>query len=364
VSVVHAAARHSLKDLENPRSSAAKKLGTDNLKPETRNLKLLLVHPHRFPLWNAPTWMADRLRAGFPGVEVVQLLDYDRINEEFADAEIFVGTSLRLEQFQRAKKLRWIHSPSTGVNQFMLPEVIASDVVITNGRTIHGMVVAEHSMAFMLALAKRLPSAFRYQAQRKWGQGDMSQESPMPRELADATLLLLGAGSIGREVVPRARAFGMKIIVVREDVHKGAEGADEVYAMSELDRLLPRADFVLITLPTLPSTLSLFNRERLSKMKSDAYLVNVSRGALIDEQALLECLQKKQIAGAALDVFSTEPLPPESPFWSLENLLITPHTAALTAKLWERHYALIADNLRLYLAKQPLRNVVDKAKGY
>src|SRR5260370_1617686 len=156
----------------------------------------------------------------------------------------------------------------------------------------------------------------------------------------------------------------MKIILIREDVHNGGDGGDEVYAIGELDRLLPHADFVLITLPTLPSTSGLFNRERLSKMKSDAYLVNVSRGALIDEEALLECLQKKQIAGAALDVFSTEPLPPESPFWLLENLLITPHTAALTSKLWERHYALIADNLRLYLAKQPLRTVVDKEKGY
>src|SRR5216684_6443070 len=97
------------------------------------NMKLLLVHPHRFPLWNAPTWIADRLRSEFPGLEVVQLFDYDRINEEFADAEIFVGGSLRPKQFQRAQKLRWIHSPSTGVNQFMLPEVIASDVVITNG---------------------------------------------------------------------------------------------------------------------------------------------------------------------------------------------------------------------------------------
>jgi phosphoglycerate dehydrogenase-like enzyme len=334
------------------------------LKPETRNLKLLLVHPHRFPLWNAPTWVGDRLRADFPGVEVVQLLDYDRVTEEIADAEVLVAASLRPEQFQQAEKLRWIHSPSTGVQQFMLPEVIASSVVITNGRTIHGMVVAEHAMALILALAKRLPSALRYQQQRTWGQGAMGEESPMPRELADATLLLLGAGSIGREVIPRAKAFGMKIIVVRENVQKGAEGADEVHSTSELDGLLPQADFVLVTLPTTSSTQAILNRERLSKMKSEAYLVNVSRGALIDEPALLECLQKKQIGGAALDVFSAEPLPAESPFWSLENLLITPHTAALARNLWQRHHALIADNLRRYLAGEPLRNVVDKQKGY
>jgi phosphoglycerate dehydrogenase-like enzyme len=349
--------------LKDPRKSASIRGGKYS-KLETRNLKLLLVHPHRFPLWNTPTWVGDRLGADFPSVEVVQLLDYDRVLEEILSVEIFIGTSLRAEQFQQAKKLRWIHSPSTGVQQFMLPEIIASDVILTNGRTIHGRGVAEHSLALMLALAKRLPSAFRYQQQRTWGQGAMCEESPMPRDLADATLLLLGAGSIGGEVIPRAKAFGMKIIVIRENVQKGAEGADEVHSMDDLDRLLPLADFVLLALPTTSSTQTIFNRERLSKMKSDAYLLNVSRGALIDESALLECLQKKQIGGAALDVFSTEPLPAESPLWSLPNLLITPHTAALARNLWERHYALIADNLRRYLAGEPLRNVVDKQKGY
>jgi len=327
-------------------------------------VKLLLVHPHRFPLWNSPTWVGDRLGAEFPNVEVVQLLNYDRMPEEMAGAEIFIGASLRPEQFQQARKLRWIHSPSTGVQQFMFPEIIASDVILTNGRTIHGRGVAEHSLALMLALAKRLPSAFRYQQQRIWGQGAMCEESPMPRELADATLLLLGAGSIGREVIPRAKAFGMKIIVIRENVGRGAEGADQVHSMDDLDRLLPLADFVLITLPTTPNTKTIFNRERLSRMKPEAYLLNVSRGALIDETALFECLQKKQIGGAALDVLTTEPLPAESPLWSLENLLITPHTAALARNLWERHYALIADNLRRYLAGEPLRNMVDKQKGY
>jgi len=327
-------------------------------------LKLLLVHPHDFLLWNAPAWVGERLHAEFPNVNVVQLPSYDGLDKEIPDAEIFVGASLRSEQFQQAKKLHWIHSPSTGVHQLLIPEIVASNVVITNGRTVHGVVVAEHSMALILALAKRLPSAFRYQQQRKWGQGEMCEEHPMPREVAGATLLLLGAGSIGREVIPRAKAFGMEVVVLRENVHSGAEGADAVYSISQLDRLLPQADFVLISLPTLPSTRGMFNRERLARMKSDAYLVNVSRGALVDEPALIECLQKKQIGGAALDVFATEPLPPESPLWLLENLIITPHTAALAQTLWERHYALIAENLRHYLAGEPLNNVVDKAKGY
>jgi phosphoglycerate dehydrogenase-like enzyme len=277
---------------------------------------------------------------------------------------VYVAASLRPEQFQQAKKLRWLHSPSTAVHHLLLPEVVKSDVILTNGRTVHGMIVAEQAMALMLALARRLPTAMRYQQQRTWGQGAMSEESPMARELAGATLVLVGAGSIGREVIPRARAFGMKIIVIREHVERGAEGADEVHALADLDRLLPGADFVLLTAPVLASTRGLFDRERLAKMKPDAYLVNVGRGALIDEAALVECLQKKQISGAALDVFVTEPLPPESPLWSLENVIITPHTAALAKNLWDRHYELIAGNLRHFLAGEPLQNVVDKQKGY
>ena len=152
----------------------------------------------------------------------------------------------------------------------------------------------------------------------------------MPREVAGATLLLLGAGSIGREVIPRAKAFDMKIAVLRENVQHGAEGADAVYPISELDRLLPQADFVLISLPTLASTRGMFNRERLARMKSDAYLINVSRGALIDEAALIDRLRTGRLRGAALDVFDEEPLPAGHPLAALDNVILTPHSVGRT----------------------------------
>lgn len=326
--------------------------------------KLLLVHPHRYRLWNAPSWVGERLRAEFPAIEVVQLPGYDGMDKEIGDTEIFAGASLRPEQFRRAGRLRWIHSPSTAVHHLLLPEIVASDVVVTNGRTIHGLVVAEHTMALVLALARQIPMAVRYQEQRVWAQGIMSEGAALPRELDGATLLVIGAGSIGRNLIPRAKAFGMKVIVVRESVDKGAEGGDEVHRPAELDCLLPRADFVVIAAPTTPGTVALFNRDRFAKMKPDAYLLNVSRGALVDEAALIEALQGRRIAGAALDVAATEPLPPESPLWTQPNLLISPHLGGVAGKLWERHYALIADNLGRYIAGQPLRNVVDKTKGY
>ena len=156
----------------------------------------------------------------------------------------------------------------------------------------------------------------------------------------------------------------MRVVAVREHPERGAGGAQEVFGPGHLDRVLAEADFVIIAAPLTASTRGLFDAARLARMKSDAYLINVSRGPIVDEAALAEALRSKSIAGAALDVFSTEPLPQDSPLWELDNLLITPHTAAVTEKLWERHYALIRENLRRYLAGEPLRSIVDKSKGY
>src|SRR5207248_1972883 len=142
------------------------------------------------------------------------------------------------------------------------------------------------------------------------------------------------------------------------------EFVEQVFPHHQLDVLLAQSDFVVLAAPLTPETRGLMNAERLPKMKADAYLINVGRGPLIDEVALVEALSEHKIAGAALDVFEKEPLPAESPLWDLENLLITPHTAGLTEKLWERHYQLISENLRRYLAKQPLLAVVDKRRGY
>jgi phosphoglycerate dehydrogenase-like enzyme len=246
----------------------------------------------------------------------------------------------------------------------MFPELVAGDVLVTNARDVHGPVVAEHALALLLALAKRLPSALRYQQARTWGQEAMWQERPRPRELTDSTLVLVGMGSIGRELAARAAALGMRVLAVREHPQRESGAASQVFGPEELDRALAQADFVVIAAPLTPSTRGLFDAARLARMKPDAYLVNVSRGPIVDEAALAQALRKRTIAGAALDVFEAEPLPQDSPLWDLDNLLITPHTAAVTEKLWERHYALIRENLRRFLAAEPLLGLVDKRKGY
>lgn len=327
-------------------------------------MKILLAIHHRFELWNAPDWLGPRLQKEFPQHSFAQLEAFQRINEEIADAEVMVGWQLRPEQFSAAHKLRWIHATTAAVHQLMFPELVASRVRVTNSTGIHGPVVAEHAMAMVFALAKGLPAAAKYQQQRRWGQQQLWSGSMRPREIAGATLGVIGLGAIGRESVRLAKALGMRVIAMREHPQRGGEGADRVLNPAEMQVLLAGSDYVLLAAPLTPRTQTLFNDALFSQMRSDSCFINVSRGALVDEAALERALRNRQIRAAALDVFQTEPLPPESPLWELDNLLITPHSAALTDQLWERHFARICENLRRYEANQPLLGEVDKQKGY
>jgi D-2-hydroxyacid dehydrogenase (NADP+) len=328
-------------------------------------VKVLIVLHHRFELWNAPPWLPERLRQDFPPLQITHLDHYEGMEEHLRDAEIAIAWSIRPEQLKHATRLRWIHSPAAAVHQLMFPELVNSEIVLTNAREVHGPVVAEHVIAQIFALAKMLPQSVRFQQQHIWGQELMWRGHPRPREIAGAVLGLVGLGSIGREVARRATSLGMRVMAVREHPEKGSpHNIAAVFAPAQIDELLRQSDYVVLAAPLTPETRNLINADSLARMKPNACLINVSRGPLIDDAALITALREQKIGGVALDVFSEEPLPPDSPFWDLENTLVTPHTAAITEKLWERHYALIHENLRRYLAHEPLLAVVNKAKGY
>lgn len=327
-------------------------------------MKLLICVYHPFDQWNAPDWFAERLQSEFPELNIVHLPDYKRLDSEISDAEIVIAWSVRPEQIEAARKLRWIHSPAAAVHQLMFSELINSDIVLTNAREVHGPVVAEHVIALIFALAKKIPGSVQLQQKHIWGQQLLWDELPRVREVAGATLGMVGLGSIGRPVVRSAKALGMRVVAVREHPDKGNEGADVVLGPAQIDELFLQSDYVVLAAPVTSSTKAIANAERLALMKAGACLINVGRGPLVDETALAAALRSKEISGAALDVFPKEPLAADSPLWDLPNLLITPHTAALTEKLWERHYELFSDNLRRYLSGQALLAVVDKSKGY
>src|ERR1039457_5292275 len=175
-------------------------------------MKLLIVVHHHFDLWNVPPWFPETMQSEFPQIEVTHSMNYDSIAEYLPNAEILFAFSLRLEQFRYAQNLRWIHAPTAAVHQLLFRELVKSDVVLTNAHEVHGPVVAEHVIALIFALAKKISQAARMQQKRIWGQDAMWNEGPRPREVAGATLGLIGLGSIGRPVARMASALGMRVI--------------------------------------------------------------------------------------------------------------------------------------------------------
>lgn len=327
-------------------------------------MKILIVLHHRFELWKAPRWFSERLRAEFPHIEVVHLENYSGAEQHLPDTDIALTWSLRPEQLNAAPRLKWIHSPAAAVHQLMIPEIVNSPIIVTNASRVNGPPVAEHVIALLLAMAKRLPEAVRLQEKHIWGQQNLWDERPRPREVTGATLGLVGVGSIGTEVGKRAHALGMKIIAIREHPERKTEFPAHVLGPERMEEVLPECDYVVLCAPLTPKTRELFNAERLALMKPEACLINVARGPLVDDAALAAALLEKRLGGAALDVFEKEPLGADSPLWDTPGVLITPHSAALTEKNWERQYAFFTENLRRFEAGQELLSVVDKRKGY
>ncbi|HZT74536.1 MAG TPA: D-2-hydroxyacid dehydrogenase [Terriglobales bacterium] len=324
---------------------------------------VISVH-NRFDLWNWPAWAADALRRDFPGVQVHHLTDPGERARVLPEADILVASQLHPDQFALARRLRWIHSPAAAVHQLLFPALVASPVVVTNGREVHGWPVAEHALAMMLALSRSLPAAVRAQARHAWAQQEIWQRPDRPGELRGATVVLVGLGAIGGNLARMLKALGATVLGVRAHPERGAAGADEVHAPDALEALLPRADYLVLASPVTATTERLLDRRRLALLPAHARLINVGRGSLVDEAALAEALQAGRLRGAALDVFAHEPLAPASPLWDLNQVLIVPHLGSATEALWQRQLELFEENLRRFLDGEPLLHLVEKSRGY
>jgi phosphoglycerate dehydrogenase-like enzyme len=326
--------------------------------------KIAILLHDQFEMWRPPVWFIEHLRRDFPGVEVAFSSNKRSDESALHGAEVMIGWSLSPELLRIANRLRWVYSITAAIDSFFFSEFLSSAVILTNAARVHGPVVAEHAVAMMLALARRIPSAVRYQDRRRWAMEAIWKEQPQPRRIAGATVVVIGLGSIGLEIAALATALKMHVIGVRRSPQQGPVGVHELLGYQQLDQALPSADFVVLAAPLTPETRHLIDARRLQLFKADAYLVNVSRGALVDEHALVEALRHHRLGGAALDVFAEEPLPRRSKLWKLPQVLITPHTAFLTSGVWERHYEVFTGNLKRYLAGEPLQDVVDLRRGY
>jgi D-2-hydroxyacid dehydrogenase (NADP+) len=326
--------------------------------------KLLICVWHPFHLWRAQPIMAETIRRRWPEMRVVHLPDYECLPQELPDADIFIGASLRPEQFAHARKLKWIHSTAAGVSQLMYPELRNSGVIVTNPSGIFSAIMAEHTMGMMIVLARNFPACVRYQDRSHWAQEEVSVLPHPLNELNGQLLLIVGYGSIGRELARRARAFDMRVWGLTRSGKGDATHVERILPIAELESGLPHADYIVLAAPDTHETQKLIGAAQIAKMKQGARLINVGRGSLLDEMALLQALESGSLAGAALDVVAVEPLPSDSPLWRAPNLFITPHTSGVSDRLWQKETELLMELLERWFDGGDLFNVVDFTRGY
>ena len=336
----------------------------------------------------------ERIQAVAPGSRIVNLSVEGLADGPVDDGEVLLRGWLVAEAFDRllvrAPHLTWVHSATSGVERALTPAALARDVLVTNARGVFSRPIAEHVLLMILAVSRHLPQLLELQRERTW--------QPLEgRELRELTIGIVGYGSLGRSVASLASAFGARVIAMRRrpdaaDAPAGATGAqgaagtsagapgtpaaddgdvfpfeprlDRIVGPDGLHELLAESDIVVLAAPLTPETEGMIDEVALTAMKRDAWLINVARGRLIDDTALIRALRENRIGGAALDAFRDEPLPQSSPYWELSNVILTPHTAWSSARVLERSVDLFCDNLVRFSRGEPLRNVVDPTAGY
>jgi phosphoglycerate dehydrogenase-like enzyme len=321
----------------------------------------------------------ERIQAVAPGSHIVNLSVEGLADGPVDDVEVLLRGWLVAEAFDRllarAPHLTWVHSATSGVERALTPAALARDVLVTNARGVFSRPIAEHVLLMILAVSRHLPELIELQKERTW--------QPLEgRELRELTIGIVGYGSLGRSVASLASAFGARVIAMRRrpdagearpahdsggddgDVFPFEPRLDRLVGPDGLHALLAESDIVVLAAPLTPETEGMIDEAAVAAMKRDAWLINVARGRLIDDTALIRALRENRIGGAALDTFRDEPLPQGSPYWELANVILTPHTAWSSARVLDRSIDLFCDNLVRFSRGELLRNVVDPTAGY
>lgn len=311
--------------------------------------------------WVLPSQYAETIAAVGDRIKLTVAHTTDELQEALPETEVVFGGPPVGDNLRQAAKLKWVQLASAGANSILNSEFAATKIVLTTASGSSSIQISEHVFAMMLMFARRM---HEYQAAQADGRWDRAATERVD-ELFEKTLGIVGLGSIGQEVARRAKVFGMRVVATKRTLDKAAvPDVDELLPADRLDDLLSQSDYVLLAVPLTPETTGLIGADELARMKPTAFLVNIGRGPVLDEDALAAALHKGRLGGAGLDTFMTEPLPAESPLWRLPNVIITPHTAGATPRYWERTTALFCDNLQRYLEGKPLRNVVSRELGY
>ncbi len=310
-------------------------------------------------------------------MQVVAADDEQTAQREMVDSDAFFG-KITPELLAVSTRLRWVQSPTASLEHYLFPELIEHPCMLSNMRGLFSDVIADHVMGFVLCFARNLNTYIRQQPGAHWapvgGEAERSTFATGPHaaseidkchiHLSDCTMGIVGVGSIGREVCRRAAAFGMNVIGVDPVCRSVTDVALEVWPVDRLPDLLHASDFVVIAAPHTPETYKMFRTEQFGQMKDTAYLINIGRGVIVDLADLTAALKSGDIAGAGLDVFETEPLPADHPLWTMENVIVTPHVAAASVRIAERHLQTLLENIRRFAAGEKPVTLVDKRRWF
>ncbi|TAH63818.1 MAG: D-2-hydroxyacid dehydrogenase, partial [Anaerolineaceae bacterium] len=290
---------------------------------------------------------------------VITVTTHTNVTEEMlSKAEIIFGWP-KHDELRKAVNLKWLHLPSAGADGYTDPSVyVNNDILLTTSSGVYGRAIAEHVFAMILSYNRNLQEYSLLKEEKRWS------TILSTKDFYGSTVGIIGFGDIGKEVAIRAKAFGARVLIVKRTLSNTPEYVDELYITEEIDQVLKQSDYIVLTLPATEKTKDIISRERLSIMKSDAFIVNIGRGELVDQEALIEALREHRIGGAGLDVMTPEPLPADNPLWELPNVIITQHSSGLSVGNDNRRTRLFADNLKRYLNNERLMNIVDFSEGY
>jgi D-2-hydroxyacid dehydrogenase (NADP+) len=323
-------------------------------------MKVVIFNQAWNPFWNVPDSHVNKLNPKFPQIEFAYPKEEPEFRKELQDAEIFFGYRLERAQLNLAGNLKWVHCAAANVSQFMNSDFLSRNILLTNSRAMHATPIAEHVIGAMLVFSRKFMDCWQHQQKGHYAAYDIINGKPPLSELREKTLYIIGLGGIGKETA----RFGMNVIASRKKNIK-AENVDEMLDAENFRDGLGRADYLLLSLPLTAESRGLIGERELALLKPECVLINVARSGVLDTNMLIKFLREGRIRGANLDVFDQEPLPENHELFSVPNLFLTPHIAGVAAQEhWDRMFWLFEENLKRYIAKKPLLNVVDQRAEY
>ena len=321
----------------------------------SKTMDILVMTNHFFPMCEADIEQIKKIN---PGIHMTVINHKEVTLEMLQKAEIIFGWP-PIEQLPKALKLKWLHLPSAGADYYTIREnYYNQEIQVTNSSGVFGLPIAEHVFAMILSYNRNLQEYAYHKLEKKWN-GIRNV-----RDFYGSTIGVIGLGDIGMEVAKRAKAWGARVLAVKRTLEKKPEYVDQLYTTEEIDVVLEQSDYIVLALPNTPRTVGMITEERLKKMKSHSFIVNIGRGSVIDQDALIKALKENWIGGAGLDVTTPEPLPEESLLWELPNVIITPHASGNSPTNQSRRLDIIINNLKRYIDNLPLENLVSFEECY